>query len=72
MGINILTEYSDRVRYTLSSKTFGTIKIQDQIGWDDDEKEFVRNKENHGVFTNLSNSLKFTKEAKDFILFNGG
>lgn len=67
MGINILTEYSDRVRYTLSSKTFGTKKIQDQIGWDDDEKEFVRNKENHGVFTNLSNSLQFTKEAKDFI-----
>lgn len=67
MGINILTEYSDRVRYTLSSKTFGTIKIQDQTGWDDDEKEFVRNKENHGVFTNLSNSLQFTKEAKDFI-----
>lgn len=60
MGIKILTEYSDRVRYTLSSKTFGTIKIYDQIGWYDDEKEFIRNKERHGVFTNLSNWLQFT------------
>jgi len=67
MSINILTEYSERVRYFLSSRTFGTIQIQDPIGWDEDEKEFSRNKENHGVFTSLSNSLSFTKEAKEFI-----
>lgn len=67
MATNILTEYSDRVRYFLHSKSFGSIKINDPIGWDEDEKEFTRNKESHGVFTTLSNSLKFTKEAKDFI-----
>lgn len=67
MSTNILTEYSDRVRYFLSSRTFGTIQIQDPIGWDEDEKEFTRNKDEHGVFTTLSNSLRFTKKAKEFI-----
>ena len=64
---NILTEYSDRVRYTLHNNTYGTIYITDPIGWDEDEKEFSRNKTYHGIFTTLSNSLKFTKDAKDFI-----
>ncbi|WP_177764025.1 hypothetical protein [Flavobacterium sp. I3-2] len=64
---NILTEYSDRVRYTLHNNTYGTIQITDPIGWDEDEKEFSRNKTYHGIFTTLSNSLKFTKDAKDFI-----
>lgn len=67
MAINIRPEYSDRVRYFLSSRTFGTLKIDEPIGWDEDEKEFARNKDNHGVFTSLSNSLKFTKDSKDFI-----
>src|SRR5690606_29045179 len=67
MSTNILTEYSDRVRYFLSCRTFGTIQIQDPIGWDEDEKEFTRNKDEHGVFTTLSNSLRFTKKAKEFI-----
>src|SRR5690606_23480994 len=67
MSTNILTEYSNRVRYFLSSRTFGTIQIQDPIGWDEDEKEFTRNKDEHGVFTTLSNSLRFTKKAKEFI-----
>lgn len=67
MSTNILTEYSDRVRYFLSSRTFGTIQIQDPIGWDEDEMEFSRNKENHGVFTSLSNSLSFINEAKEFV-----
>lgn len=67
MAINIRPEYSDRVRYFLSSRTFGTLKIDEPIGWDEDEKEFARNKDDHGVFTSLSNSLKFTKDSKDFI-----
>lgn len=67
MAINIRPEYSDRVRYFLSSRTFGTLKIDEPIGWDEDEKEFARNKDNHGVFTSLSNSLKFTKDSKNFI-----
>jgi len=67
MGTNIRTEYSDRVRYFLSSRTFGTIKIDEPIGWDEDEKEFTRNHDNHGIFTSLSNSLTFTKDSKEFI-----
>lgn len=64
---NILTEYSDRIRYTIHNNTYGTISIIDPIGWDEDEKEFTRNKTNHGVFTSFSNSLKFTKDSKEFI-----
>jgi len=67
MGTNIKTEYSDRVRYFLSSRTFGTIKIDEPIGWDEDEKELIRNEDKDGIFRNLSNSLKFTKDAKEFI-----
>ncbi|WCM42409.1 hypothetical protein MG290_01695 [Flavobacterium sp. CBA20B-1] len=67
MATNIFTEYSDRVRYFLSSKSFGTIQIPEPIGWDEDEKEFGRNKEEHGIFTTLSNALRFTKLSKDFI-----
>lgn len=67
MATNIFTEYSDRVRYFLSSKSIGTIQIPEPIGWDEDEKEFGRNEDKSGVFRNLSNSLKFIKEAKDFI-----
>ena len=67
MSINILTEFSDRVRYFLSSKSFGALQIQEPIGWNEDDKEFSRNKEYHGVFTTLSNSLKFTKSSKSFI-----
>lgn len=64
---NVLSEYSDRVRYTLSNSLYGTIYINDPIGWDEDEKEFSRNKSYHGIFTTLSNSLKFNKKSKDFI-----
>lgn len=67
MSTNILTEYSDRVRYFLSKKNIGTIKITEPIGWNEDEKELTRNEDKDGVFRNLSNSLKFTKEAKEFI-----
>src|SRR5690554_261605 len=67
MGTNILTEYSDRVRYFLYNDTYGTVKIQDPIGWDEDEKEYSRNKEYHGIFTILSNDLKFTGIGKEFI-----
>src|SRR5690606_21463762 len=67
MNTNFLTEYSNRVRYYLSSRNFGTIQIHEPIGWNEDEKEFSRAKDYAGVFTNLSNSLKFTREAKEFI-----
>jgi len=67
MSANFLGEYSDRVRYYLSSRNFGTVQIDEPIGWDEDEKEFSRAKDYAGVFTNLSNSLKFIREAKEFI-----
>lgn len=67
MSANFLSEYSDRVRYYLSSRNFGTVQIDEPIGWDEDEKEFSRAKDYAGVFTNLSNSLKFIREAKEFI-----
>jgi hypothetical protein len=60
--------YFDRVKYTLYHKETGTLIINEPIGWDDDDKEFVRNEEYHGVFTSFSNSLRFIESGKDFIL----
>lgn len=65
---NINQSYFNRIKYTLYHKETGNLIIDEPIGWDNDDKEFVRNEEYHGVFTNFSNNLKFIESGKDFIL----
>jgi hypothetical protein len=60
--------YFNRVKYTLSHPESGSLIIDEPIGWNNDEKEFARNEEYHGIFTNFSNSLKFIESGADFIL----
>lgn len=60
--------YFNRVKYTLSHPETGSLVIDEPIGWDNDEKEFARNEEYHGIFTNFSNNLKFIESGADFIL----
>jgi hypothetical protein len=60
--------YFNRVKYTLSHPESGSLVIDEPIGWNNDEKEFARNEEYHGIFTNFSNSLKFIESGADFIL----
>lgn len=60
--------YFNRVKYTLSHPESGSLIIDEPIGWNNDEKEFARNEEYHGIFTNFSNNLKFIESGADFIL----
>lgn len=47
-----------------------TIELNtDPIGWNNDDKEFARNEEYHGMFTKFSNNLKFVGDSADFIKF---
>ncbi|MBD3582752.1 hypothetical protein [Flavobacterium selenitireducens] len=59
---------TDRIRYTLSHKTYGSFTLPEEpSGWDTDEKEYARNVDYHGIFAKFSNALKFKGESKDFI-----
>ncbi len=64
-GIN--TQYRDRVKYTLYHNQLGETIIEEPIGWEDDDKEYVRHKKYHGVLTKLSNSSKYIENGADFI-----
>lgn len=59
--------YEDRTKYILSSSLFGDLKIIEPIGWNEDEKELKRSDDYFGVFTSLSNNLKFVENAYDYI-----
>lgn len=64
---NINPIYNDRVRYTLSNKNFEPLVITEPIGWNDDEKEFARHEQYHGIVAKFSNSLKFIDSGADYI-----
>lgn len=66
---DIHVTYNDKVRYTFQHSGFGnkTIKSQEVIGWNDDEKELFRNKDYSGIFPKFSNALKFWGEAREYI-----
>ncbi|MCC9016921.1 hypothetical protein [Flavobacterium lipolyticum] len=60
-------QYNDRVQYILKSKEMGELIIVEPIGWNDDNKEYSRNEEYHGIFPKFSNSLQFVKEGAEYI-----
>lgn len=64
---NINTAYNDRVRYTLRNKNFSSLIIAEPIGWNDDEKEYSRHEQYHGIIAKFSNSLKFIESGAEFI-----
>lgn len=60
--------YTDRVKYELYCEQLGnTIKIDDPIGWDSDQKEFARNTDYDGIVAKFSNSLKFTGNGAEYL-----
>src|SRR5690606_2165130 len=65
MAVNIT--YNDRVEYTLQNKDYGSLIINEPIGWETDEMEFSRHQEYHGMIINFSNNLKFIGDAADYI-----
>ncbi|OIQ22207.1 MAG: hypothetical protein BM557_02185 [Flavobacterium sp. MedPE-SWcel] len=61
------TQFNDRVRYTLKNKNLGSEIITEPIGWNDDDKEYSRHKNYHGIIAKFSNSLKFIGTGADYI-----
>lgn len=59
--------YDNRVKYTLRNDVFRSQIIAEPIGYNDDEKEFKRSLKVHGVFTKLSNNLKFYKGSENLL-----
>lgn len=59
----------DRVRFTLQHQDMDAIIIDEPIGWDDDEKEYARHEDYHGIFPKFSNSLKFVGNGSEYISF---
>jgi hypothetical protein len=53
----------DKRRYSLNSSN-GLLYISKPVGWDEDNQVFKRSDDTHGIFTNLSNNLSFTKGTK--------
>jgi len=64
--------YDERVKYTLYHRDYGSLDIQEPEGWQTDDKEYARDKDYNGMFTLLSNNLKFSGDAMDFILLIDG
>lgn len=64
---NINPQYNDRVRYTLKNRNFESLIVTEPIGWNDDEKEYARHENYHGVFAKFSNSLKFIDSGAEYI-----
>lgn len=64
----INTSFTERVRYTLFHKESGSLTIKnDPEGWENDDMEYARHEQYHGIFANFSNNLRFVGDAKDFI-----
>ena len=63
----VTQNFADKVRYVLRTAELGTKVIIEPKGWRDDEKEYTRNKDYHGIFTKFSNSLKFVKNGAEYI-----
>ncbi|EJL66313.1 hypothetical protein [Flavobacterium sp. CF136] len=64
---NINPQYNDRVQYILKNKDLGDLITIEPVGWTDDDKEYSRHEQYHGIFPKFSNSLKFVKDASEYI-----
>ena len=65
---SFLLEKSDSVRYVLQYGTSRTITLETEPdGWKEDHLEIVRDKEYHGVFTQISSKLTFYGDALEYI-----
>src|SRR5210317_168941 len=59
--------YNDYVEYWLKSDGRTPLKIEEPIGWQEDDFELDRHQTYHGVFSKFTNNLKFVGDGKDFI-----
>ena len=64
--MNVLA-LNDRVRFTFKSKTFDSLIIVEPLEWGENEQEYTRHFDLHGIFVNMSNNLTFVGNAADYI-----
>jgi hypothetical protein len=56
------------VRYYLSSESIGRVLLNfEPINWNEDDKQLLRNTDNWGVVTQLSNDLLFVKDGRELL-----
>jgi len=61
-------EYSDSIRYVLQSEVSNSLLLtKEPDGFMNDDLEISRDKKWHGVFNQITNSLTFYGDAKDYI-----
>ena len=60
-------EIYDSVQYTLSHEDYGTLVIEEPIGWQTDLKEIQRSTKNFSTITKFSTNLEFVKSGAKFI-----
>lgn len=59
--------FSNHVEYYLKSDYAESFLIDEPIGWSEDDFEIERHKDYHGIFTKISNNLKFIGNAMEYI-----
>lgn len=59
--------YNDYVRHTLQHPSAQPLKITEPEGWNEDEKEYARNKIMDGIVPKFSNALRYVGNGMDFI-----
>ena len=62
-----LSEFSNIVEYSLSNDTFGTLVIEEPIGFTDDVPELSKSKKNFSTVTKYSTNLEFVLKGANFI-----
>jgi len=56
--------YQNIVEYKFSNKDFGSLKIPEPDGWNEDNLKFKRHSKYHGIVSEFSNNLKFKRHSK--------
>lgn len=59
--------YNDYVEYVLQHEELSPVVIDEPIGWNNDEKEFSRHDDYHGIFVKHSNNLKFIGSGAEYL-----
>jgi len=59
--------YTDRVRYKLTHNPTGQQIVEEPVGFNSDDNEFVRDGSFHGIFPQMTNDLTFYNSGYNFI-----
>jgi len=64
---DIRVDKSNHVRFRLKSAVQPELKIKEPSGWNNDDLNFVRHEDYHGILIEFTGDLTFHKEAKEYI-----